>query len=121
MFATVFPIAVGDTEPSIMMNGYERGRAATFDGTGVLSAKFWMAKLNDDGTRDAPLISGANMTIAQLDPLKASYTWASAFVSNQVGRYASWMVTYKGPSNTRPQTFDGPVIEVYLAGDKVAR
>jgi hypothetical protein len=120
MYATVFQIAVGNLKPAIPISLVERGTHDAADVAGATGFKFSMAKIKDDGTRDTPKINGANVTLTSLDPPIVTYQWAG-LDTDTAGQYASWVDVAFGTGFTQVQTFDGPVIEVYAKGDKVAR
>jgi len=118
--AVVFRIGKDMTNPPIEL-WCEDDIGVVFLGTGVLSAKFFMAPINDDGSLGTLVVSAGVMTITATSPqLKLKYQWVAGDTAT-VGNYATWAIAYKGAGDTLGQLFDGPEVEVYTPGTKLVR
>ena len=117
MYPVIFPIAVGNLRPIIRFNCKDRA-GVLFNGTGIVSVKFFMAKIKDDRTLDTPILNGVAGAVTQANPLVLSYTWVGTDTAS-AGRYACWMEAYWGAASTLPQTFDGPIVKIYTPGTQV--
>jgi hypothetical protein len=115
MYPRVVRCAVGDLRPVLSCNVLIEKTNATKNGTGLVSAKFFMAPLDDLGTLK---INGAAAVITTANPLVLSYTFVGTD-TDTADNFAGWFVGYWGAASTVPETFDGFEVQILAAGKRL--
>lgn len=110
----VLEYAVGDMRPVIQVPIYKPDQRTAFDGTGLVSATFYLIKEDDTNK-----VNAGTAVIITANPLVLKYVWQTTDLDT-AGRYRTRFKGFWGSSSTIPQEFVGPEIVVRAEGTRLS-
>lgn len=112
MYPLKFKIAKGTLKPIMQGFALLPDMVTVKDLTGLVSCKFFMYPLNEDGSLGTVKINGVAGTIPTAVDGTLVYAWTGTD-TDTAGLFASYFLGYWGSGSTIPEYFVGPEVKIF--------